>query len=127
MVISSDLLAGTAGIVLSLLFSFTPGLGQWLARKDPVWKRLTVLIAVVIVAAGAFALSCANVQGLPFAVQCTQAGAVGLLQSVVVCLIANQTADRITPNVGAGKTPVSGDLRSLAEIGNTAAPIPWQR
>src|SRR5579859_1776914 len=105
--VTSDILAGAAGIVLSLLFSFVPGLAQWFAVKDPTWKRLTMLIAVVIVAAGAFGLSCLKVAGLPFTVECSQTGAVGLAQAVVVCLIANQSTDRITPNIGAGATPVA--------------------
>lgn len=127
--ITSDILSGAAGVLLSLAFSFIPGLGQWLAVKDPVWKRLTVLIAVVLVAAGAFALSCANVQGLPFQVACSTAGAVGLVQAVVVCLIASQATNSITPNVGAGKTPdavkvptLPGDLRDLAKMDTAPAP-----
>src|SRR5579859_78350 len=105
--ITSDVLAGSAGVVLSLAFSFVPGLAPWLAKKDPTWKRLTVLIAVVVVAGAAFGLSCANVQGLPFKVECSQAGAVGLAEAVFACLVASQVTDRITPNVGAGATPVT--------------------
>lgn len=103
--ITSDFLSGAAGVVLSLALSFAPGLAPWLAKKDPVWKRLTVLIAVVVVAAAAFGLSCANVQGLPFTIACSTTGAAGLLQAVIVCLVASQATDRITPNVGPGATP----------------------
>jgi hypothetical protein len=102
--ITSDILAGAAGVLLSLTFSFVPGIAPWLAAKDPVWKRLTVLVAVVLVAAGAFGLSCANVTGLPFTLQCTASGAVGLVEAVIVCLVTSQATNAITPNVGAGKT-----------------------
>lgn len=115
--ITSNFLAGAAGVLLSLALSFVPGLAQWLARKDPTWKRLTVLIAVMLVAAIAFGLSCLRVAGLPFQIECSTTGAFGLAESVFWCLVGNQAADRITPNVGAGKTPdPAGDLHDLTAL-----------
>ena len=129
--LTSDVIAGAAGIALSLLFSFTPGLAQWFAAKDGTVKRLFMLGAVVLVAIGALALACANIQGLPFAVACTQTGIVGLVQAVIVCLMANQATDRITPNIGPGKTPdtvkvpvMPGDMRSLSDPSQAAAKGP---
>ena len=57
---SSEVLSATAGVLLSLAFSYVPGLSGWFASLEGTHKRLVMLAALVIVSAGAFALSCAG-------------------------------------------------------------------
>ena len=92
-----ELLAAAAGILLSLSFSYIPGLSTWYAAQDPTRKRLIMLAALVVITGGVFALSCANV----FAwVTCDQAGATGLVTAFVLALVANQSTFLITPQPG---------------------------
>jgi len=55
-----------AAIVLSLLFSYVPGLSNWYGTQDPVHKRLIMLGLLVAVAAGSFALFSSIFNYLPF-------------------------------------------------------------
>jgi hypothetical protein len=100
MQVTSDGLAVAAGILLSLAFSYGPKVSTWYARLDGTTKRLVMLGAVVVVAGGLFGLGCAGVSVFGYTVACTTAGALGLAQSVIVCAIANQTTDRMSPAIG---------------------------
>ena len=58
--INPEVLSAAAGVLLSLAFSYLPGLNGWFASLEGTHKRLVMLAALVLVAAGAFALSCAG-------------------------------------------------------------------
>jgi len=49
---SAQLLSAVAGVLLSLLFSYIPGASDWFAALDGTRKRLVMLGALVLVAAG---------------------------------------------------------------------------
>ena len=89
----SELLAGAAGIALSLLFSYVPGLNGWFDSLESIYKRLVMGALVVLVGAGAYALACA---GLYSGVTCDQAGAIVAVKAVFAALVANQAAYSIT-------------------------------
>jgi hypothetical protein len=91
---SAELLASLAGILLSLLFSYIPKLSEWFAVLDGVYKRLIMAGLLVVVAGGAFGLSCA---GVISAVTCDQPGAIGLIKAFLAALIANQSIFLISP------------------------------
>ena len=95
---TADSLAATAGVLLSLAFSYIPGLAEWYVLKaDPV-KRLIMLGLLLLVGLGAFGLACGGLAadfGLP--VTCDKTGAIALLRSFSVAAIANQTAYALTP------------------------------
>lgn len=55
---SAEILSGTAGILLSFLFSYTPGLRKWYDSKDGETKSLVMLAALVVVSVSVFFLSC---------------------------------------------------------------------
>lgn len=97
---TADLLAGTAAIILSLVFSYIPGLNTWYAALQKELKQLIMLGLVVIVAAAAYGLACAGVladlTGIPLA--CDQAGLLGLFRAVVVAIVANQSVYSVSPN-----------------------------
>jgi hypothetical protein len=92
--VTPEILASAAGILLSLAFSYIPGLSTWYAAKDPTIKRLIMLAALVVVAAGVFGLSCAKVYSW---VTCDQPGATGLVTALVLALVANQATFLISP------------------------------
>jgi hypothetical protein len=94
---SAEILSGAAGILLSLLFSYTPGLRQWYGKQSGEAKSLIMLASLVVVACGVFGLSCYG----PFDwVQCTQDGAWGLGILFVSALVTNQPMYNITRKIG---------------------------
>ena len=91
---NSNTLAALSGVLLSLIFSYVPGLSEWYDAQPPVNKRLIMALSVVVIAAGAFGLSCA---GVLQSVACDQAGALGLVEAVISALVANQATFLISP------------------------------
>jgi len=91
---SSELLAGTAGIVLSLLFEYMPGLHDWYNALADTKQKLIMLAALLLSAAGIFALACVGKYDL---VTCDVNGAWLLVEYFVLAVIANQAAHRISP------------------------------
>lgn len=87
-------LAAIAGIVLSLAFSYVPGLKDWFDRQDGNTKRLVMLGLMLGVVAAIFGLSCA---GLMTTFACTWLGAWDAVWLFVLAAIANQTAYSLTP------------------------------
>ena len=95
---SSEQLSVIAGVVLSLVFSYVPGLNAKFAGLAGEYKRLIMLGLLLLVGAASFGLSCANV--FP-TVTCDQTGALGLVQAFVFAAVANQTAFNLSPAVSA--------------------------
>lgn len=91
---SSEQLGALAGLILSLAFSYVPGLSDKFATLESTTKRLIMAGLLLLVAGGAFGLSCANVIN---AIECTQAGALSLINTFVAALVANQATYLISP------------------------------
>jgi Na+/H+ antiporter NhaD/arsenite permease-like protein len=87
-----------AGVVLSVLFSYVPGFANWYNTiEDEVTKQLIMLGLLIVVTAAVFALACGGmIQG----VVCTKPGLIQLIWALILAVIANQSTDRISPNVG---------------------------
>jgi hypothetical protein len=109
-----ELLASIAAIVLSLFFSYVPGLNTWYAALTGVWKRVGMAVLMLFTAGAIFGLSCAQV--LTY-VTCDQAGALGLIKIFVAALVANQATFLIAPQTANVKAIKSGaDLTNPANI-----------
>lgn len=94
---TSDQLAGIAGIVLSIAFSFIPGLKDWYDKQTSQAKALVMLGLVVLTGAVVYGLSCAGfAEQLGIAVTCTQEGALGLIMAIIGVLVGNQSAYLVT-------------------------------
>lgn len=91
---TAEQLSALAGVILSLAFSYLPGLAPWFDKLETTVKRLVMALLLLVVAAGAFGLSCA---GVVDAATCTQAGAWSLLNVFVAALVANQATYLISP------------------------------
>lgn len=127
---SSQALAATAATILSLLFSYVPGFKTWYAPLSPTMKRLIMLAFVTLTAAGAFGLACAGWgDQLNLNLTCSHAGALGLLQSLIAALAANQATFLISPKPAGERSPsrrdklnggsfYQGELTSLKHISN---------
>jgi hypothetical protein len=109
---TTEMLTLLAGTLLSLGFSYIPGLSDWYGRlgETPdggddggVRKRLVMLALLAVASGGIFALACVERQphsGIDLGVSCDQAGVVGLLKILVMAVIANQGVYKITPKAG---------------------------
>lgn len=93
---SSEQLAAVAGVVLSLLFSYVPGLREKFAALEPTKKSLAMAAMLLIVAGGALGLSCAQIINV---IECSQGGAVQLVNVYIAALVANQAVFLISPSL----------------------------
>lgn len=97
---TAEILSMIAGSLLSLGFSYIPGLNTWFAAKPEEVKKLTMLVLMVVVALVAFGLSCANLDfPLIGNVTCDKAGALGLISNFILALMANQATHRASPEM----------------------------
>lgn len=86
-----------AGSILSLVFSYVPGLSGKFDQLVPEYKRAIMLGCVLIVAAGAYALACAGLgESLGLAITCNVDGALALVRSVILVAVANQGTYKLT-------------------------------
>ena len=90
---TAELLASIAGIFLTLAFSYIPGLSNWFDPLPPTNKQAIMGGLLIVIALGAFGLACGNIV---LAVTCDKAGALGLLQTLIAALVANQAAYKLT-------------------------------
>ena len=98
------LLSSLAGIALSLIFSYIPGISPRYEALTATYKRLVMLFLLAVVSTAAFGFACLG--WLPFfgdqiSVACTQQGGVELLTAFVLALVANQSTYLITPKTAA--------------------------
>lgn len=97
MVIDSVLLANIAGAVLSLAFSYIPGLKDWYDPLDANKKRGIMALALLAVTGAVFGLSCATWVDLGWNITCDVNGVFGLLKVFVGALLANQAVYMLSP------------------------------
>lgn len=95
---TSAQLALIAGVILSLLFSYVPGLNVKFAALSSEVKRLTMLLLVILVGAVSYGLVCTGLgDGLSIGLTCTKESAITLIMAVIDAAIANQTAYALSP------------------------------
>ena len=95
MILTSELLVSIAGVVLSLLFSYIPGLRVWFAALASEKKQLIMLGLLVLVTGGVFGLGCAGV--LDTGLACDKGGVIAIVKLLVAGIIANQATYLISP------------------------------
>lgn len=106
--LTQETLVMIAGVVLSLAFSYVPGLRDWYGRQSKETKSLIMALALLLVAGAVFGLSCA---GILLWVACTKAGAIGLLNLYILALMANQATFMLSPQTQKGSVgPADGSL-----------------
>jgi choline-glycine betaine transporter len=91
---TADQLSATAGVVLSLGFSYVPGVNDWFESLKREHKQALMGALLVVVSAAVFGVSCSGV--VDVGIECSQDGAVGLAQTLIAALVANQSAYLIT-------------------------------
>lgn len=91
---NADSLGALLGVVLSLAFSYVPGLNGWFDGLEKSAKQAWVGVFLVLIAGGVFAASCAGLAD--YGVACTKEGALGFIQVLIAALVANQSTYLIT-------------------------------
>ena len=89
------MLVGIAGVTLSLLFSYIPGLRTWYAALIDETKKLLMLGMIVLVSGAIFGLGCYGI--LSTGIACDKYGIISLVWMIVLGLTSNQAAYMITP------------------------------
>lgn len=100
---TSQELSSFAAILLSLAFSYIPGVKDAYDQLDGVYKRLVMLLALVITTGAVFGLACWTPPIFP-GVTCDKPGAIDLVKAFIQAVIANQSVYLITPK-SAKKAP----------------------
>ena len=101
---SAEFLTAAGGVLLSLGFSYIPGLQARFDQLDGTGKRLVMLSLLALTSLSIFGLACLQwgsslgLQG----VTCNQAGALGQARVFVLAVIANQATYLISPRKGSG-------------------------
>lgn len=103
--VSSTQLSALAGVLLSLLFSYVPGINERFQKLDSTGKRAIMGALIGVVGVIAFSASCAHF--LLFDVSCDQSGLTGLAINIVFALMANQATYQISPQVLDAPKPVA--------------------
>jgi hypothetical protein len=99
--LTPEILGTIAGAVLSILFSYIPGLNTWFAAKDNTQKRGLMALLLLITSAGVFGLGCAGI--LNAGIACSNDGAIQIVWIFLLGIIGNQSAYSISPRTNAVK------------------------
>jgi len=104
--LDGKILSGLAGLGLSLLFSYVPGVKSWFDKLESDQKRGVVLLSLATIAVISYGLSCA---GWWPQVTCDKAGIQTLIEAFVAALVTSQAAFLVSPKSktgGSGQPPV---------------------
>lgn len=94
-----ELLASIAGSALSLALAYIPGLNKKYDALDKETKALVMGLLLIGTVFVVFGLSCGGfLKMLDLSVECSQSGAVSLLQVLYIALVANQATFMIAVN-----------------------------
>ena len=93
-----EMIAGLAGFIISLAFTYIPGLNVKFAGLVKETQQLIMLALMALVSLGAFGLACAGIAAdFGLAVECSQSGAISLFTSFVLAIAANQGTNKVFP------------------------------
>lgn len=92
--VTPEFIASLAGVILSILFSYVPGLKDKFEPLAPATKRLVMLALLFVAAAGALAFSCKVVP------ECYTQNWVTYVSALVAAVVANQGTFLITKPSG---------------------------
>lgn len=98
---TSEQLGAVAGVILSLLFSYVPGLREKFAALDSTKKSLAMAVMLLAVAGGAVALSCGQIVNV---VECSKSGIIQMVSVYVAALVANQATFVLSPQAQSVKS-----------------------
>jgi len=97
-----DLLSGVFAIILSLACSYIPRLREKYDAFEPNEKRTVMGIGLILISVSSLGLACVGWGGLfTPAITCDQIGAIVILRTLIMALVANQATFLISPKPAA--------------------------
>jgi hypothetical protein len=96
-VVTPEGIAAIAGVVLSLAFSYIPGLNTRFAALAPEAKRGIMAGLLVLTAAVIYGLGCLDI--LSIGIACTQTGVIQIVWILISALVTNQTTYSVSPQL----------------------------
>ena len=94
--VTTGVLIGVAGSLLSLLFEFFPGFKDWYAPKAVQFKRLFMAVLLALAAVVLFGLACSGILGnLNWQLACSAEGAWMLFKLFGIAVTSNQVTHLI--------------------------------
>ncbi len=106
---SAEQLSAIAGAILSLIFSYVPGIYKKYQPLSEELKRLIMLALLLVTCTSVYALACTNWRAhLGLTVTCDQPGLVQLTWSLVLAIMANQSTYRLSPRVNGLRKNLQG-------------------
>ncbi len=104
---SAESLSLVTGTLLSLIFSYLPGVHNSYSNLEPTMKRLIMLGLLLVVSGSIYGLSCLGwVQEWGVAITCNQSGLMALIRQTAIAIIANQSIYAISPHNKKSNDPV---------------------
>lgn len=100
-ILSPEILVVIAGAILSLAFSYIPGLNTRYAALDETTKRLVMASILLVVTVVIYILGCGGL--LATGIPCDRSGIVQLTYMFILAIMANQGAYEISPRTDAVK------------------------
>jgi len=96
---SAESLSLIAGTFLSLVFSYIPGARGWFMQFSPEIKRLVMLAIIILTGCILYGLACLEwASDWGITLSCDQTGLLGLVEQIVIAIIANQSIYAISPH-----------------------------
>ena len=105
-VLSPELLASIVGAVISLAFSYVPGLSTKFAALAEETKRSIMAGIMVVVGLVIYFGSCYGI--FTSGLTCDKNGWIGLASIIVMAIVGNQSVFKISPQTGSVKTAKTG-------------------
>lgn len=93
-----ELLSSISAILLSLAFSYIPGIEPWYEPLPSNTKRLIMVGVLFVVSLGAVGLACTGLAAeVGLELTCDRAGVLQVVSAFIAALVANQAAYKLTP------------------------------
>ena len=89
-----EVIAAAAGIALSLIFSYFPGLRTWYAARSEDQKKGIMLLALVGMSGAIYGLNCTGF--IRAGIACDQNGAARFVWLLILALLVNQSAYKLS-------------------------------
>jgi len=93
--VTAELIAAVAGVTITLLFKYFPGLNVWFAKKLEAEKQLWMLVMMILVSGGIFGGGCIDL--FKVNITCSIQGGWELAGILITGIVANQGVFRILP------------------------------
>jgi hypothetical protein len=94
---TSEMLSMYAGVLVSLLFSYLPGLSKWYEALSTEYKKLIMAGSLLVVAIGVVAIACLGYGSLfDLDVVCDKSGIAQVVKAFMLALVGSQATYLIT-------------------------------